>query len=68
MIRKNPLESKRAMEGKKTPCEKRSSENANIVKEEVKKSLANVIKVYYPEKKAFLDVSMTEVTNDLIRK
>jgi predicted secreted Zn-dependent protease len=34
------------------------------VKEEVKKSLANVIKVYHPEKKSYLDVSMTEVTND----
>lgn len=30
------------------------------VKEEVKKSLANVIKVYHPEKKSYLDVSMTE--------
>lgn len=34
------------------------------VKEEVKKSLANVIKAYHPPKKAYLDVSMTEVTTD----
>lgn len=34
------------------------------VKEEVKKSLANVIKVYHPEKQSYLDISMTEVTND----
>jgi hypothetical protein len=28
-------------------------------KEEIKKSLANVIKVYYPQKKSCLDNSMT---------
>ncbi len=30
----------------------------------MKKSLANVIKVYHPEKQSYLDISMTEVTND----
>ena len=35
-----------------------------MVKEDVKKSLANVIKVYYPDKKHYLDVSMTEITSD----
>ena len=35
-----------------------------MVKEDVKKSLANVIKVYYPDKKPYLDVSMTEITSD----
>ncbi len=34
------------------------------VKEEVKKSLANVIKGYHPEKGSYLDISMTEVTSD----
>lgn len=37
---------------------------ASKVKEEVKRSLANVIKAYHPSKKSFLDVSMTEVTTD----
>lgn len=34
------------------------------MKEDVKKSLANVIKVYYPEKNAYLDVSLTDITNE----
>ena len=34
----------------------------------MKKSLANVIKVYYPEKKPYLDVSMTEATSDGVKK
>ena len=52
----------------KTPITKIPSKidlpSSNTVKEEVKKSLANVIKVYHPSKKSYLDVSMTEVTND----
>lgn len=34
------------------------------VKEEVKRSLANVIKVYQPEKNSYLDVSVTDATVD----
>jgi hypothetical protein len=37
---------------------------ADKSKEEIKKSLANVIKVYYPQKKNCLDISMTEMTKD----
>lgn len=37
-------------------------------KEDIKKSLANVIKVYYPQKKSCLDTSMTEITKDTTQK
>ena len=37
-------------------------------KEDIKKSLANVIKVYYPQKKTCLDTSMTELTKDTTQK
>ena len=37
-------------------------------KEDIKKSLANVIKVYYPQKKTCLDTSMTEITKDTTQK
>lgn len=41
---------------------------ADRSKEDIKKSLANVIKVYYPPKKSCLDTSMTEVTKDTTQK
>lgn len=37
-------------------------------KEEIKRSLANVIKVYYPQKTNCLDVSLTEITKDATQK
>jgi hypothetical protein len=37
-------------------------------KEEIKKSLANVIRVYYPQKKSCLDNSFTEITKDTTQK
>ena len=43
-------------------------ELADKNKEDIKKSLANVIKVYYPQKKTCLDTSMTEVTKDTTQK
>lgn len=42
----------------------RKIELAEKSKEEIKKSLANVIKVYYPQKKSCLDNSITEITKD----
>jgi hypothetical protein len=46
----------------------KKGEMAERSKEEIKKSLANVIKVYYPQKKSCLDVSMTEQTKDTTQK
>ena len=43
-------------------------ELADKNKEDIKKSLANVIKVYYPQKKTCLDTSITEVTKDTTQK
>lgn len=47
---------------------KKRVELAERSKEEIKKSLANVIKVYYPQKKSCLDNSITEITKDTSSK
>lgn len=67
MGRKNGLDSKRLTEVKKGGVEKKNVESIKIAKEEVKKSLANVIKVYH-DKKTMLDVSMIEVSSDILRR
>lgn len=68
MGKKNGLDSKRITEIKKAGIEKKQGENIKIAKEEVKKSLANVIKVYHQDKKTMLDVSMTEVSTDILKR
>jgi hypothetical protein len=67
MGRKNGFDSKRLTEVKKGGVEKKNVESIKIAKEEVKKSLANVIKVYH-DKKTMLDVSMIEVSSDILRR
>jgi hypothetical protein len=52
----------------KEPVKSKKIELAEKSKEEIKKSLANVIKVYYPQKKSCLDNSMTEITKDTSEK
>ena len=54
--------------GGKEHTKLKKAELADKNKDDIKKSLANVIKVYYPQKKTCLDTSMTELTKDTTQK